>query len=60
MREMVVDLSERWDRKVGEVKMDRDAGCSEWDRLCHVGVGKCVCGWLCVCVGGVCVGGGCE
>ena len=39
-REMVVDLRERWDRKVGEVKMDRDPGgdvCEGWGR---VGVGE--------------------
>ena len=33
---------ERWDRKVVEVKMDRDAGCSQWDGWCRVGVCKCV------------------
>ena len=40
MREMVVGLRERWDRKVGEVGMDRDAGDGEWDGWCRVGVGE--------------------
>ena len=44
----MVDLRERWDRKVGEVKMDRDAGGAEWDGWCRVGV----CKRVCVCVGG--------
>ena len=39
---------ERWDRKVVEVKMDRDAGCSQWDGWCRVRVCKCLC--VCVCL----------
>ena len=35
---MVLGLRERWDRKVVEVKMDRDAGGDEWDGWCRVGV----------------------
>ena len=36
----------RWDRKVGEVTMERDAGGSQWDGWCRVG--DCMCGCVCV------------
>ena len=38
MREIVVGLRERWDRKVGEVGMERDARGGEWDGWCRVGI----------------------
>ena len=34
------DGLERWDWKVGEVGMDRDAGDGEWDVWCRVGGGE--------------------
>ena len=37
---MVVGLRERYQRKVGEVGLDRDVRGGEWDRWCRVGVGE--------------------
>ena len=45
MRELVVSLRERWDRKVGEAWLDSDAGGGEWEGWCRVSVCKRV--WVC-------------
>ena len=46
MREILVGLRERLERKVREVGLDRDAGGGEWDGWCRVGVCTCVCEWV--------------